>query len=303
MLSDKDKIRISAIIPTYNRAHLVPRAIESVLDQSLPPTEIIVIDDGSTDATAQQLAVYGDRVKYIYQENTGSAVARHRGMCEATMAWVALLDSDDIWAGEHLAHMVDAIAATSGAAGYYFADTVHPADRGGGSRWASTGFEISGKHELAADATDWVMMRPQPMMLQSTVFKRTAYLQSGGFLPRLRFRDDTHLFLKMGLGAPVCAVASCGARMTADDLPDNRLTATYDGARRADGNWMQVWMAEDLLTHIPHIRADARRELQRRLVVAHRSLARHAWHDGNLVDTGVRLGHSLALRVKHFLHR
>ena len=88
---------VSIIIPTHNRAQLISRAIKSVLVQVEPDDEIIVVDDGSTDNTAEVIAKYGQRVKYIRTTNQGAGAARNRGIQEATRPMVAFLDSDDEW--------------------------------------------------------------------------------------------------------------------------------------------------------------------------------------------------------------
>jgi len=85
----------SVIIPAYNGAKTVSRAIESVLAQTYPAYEIIVVDDGSIDATAQAVASFGSRVRYIYQPNAGVAAARNAGVKHATGEWLAFLDADD----------------------------------------------------------------------------------------------------------------------------------------------------------------------------------------------------------------
>ncbi len=92
---------ISTIIPTYNRAHLISRAINSVLPQMEADDELIIVDDGSTDNTADVVARYRDRVKYVRTANGGCGAARNRGVKEATRPLVAFLDSDDEWMPEH----------------------------------------------------------------------------------------------------------------------------------------------------------------------------------------------------------
>ncbi len=95
---------VSVIIPTYNRAHYLCEAIESILNQDIQDclTEIIVVDDGSTDNTKEASRKYGDRLRYIYQDHRGAGSARNRGIDEATGEWVAFLDSDDRWLPEKL---------------------------------------------------------------------------------------------------------------------------------------------------------------------------------------------------------
>ena len=268
-------IQFSVVIPTYNRSRLAVRAVESVLAQSKRPFEIIVVDDGSEDDTKQLLEELNPDVTYIYQENQGSAAARNNGMRRAQAEWIALLDSDDIWLETHLETMAKAIQATEGKARFYFADTIRPAEKGAGSRWKGTGFSISGQHQLNDIAAEWVLYRPQPMMLQSTVFKKSAYIEAGGFLPALRYRDDTHLFLKLGLDGPVCAVAAIGTEMTSDDDPTNRLTLNYDNQLK--GAQMQVIMFDDLLKTMPHLAVELSQELKERLAYAHLAVARHRW--------------------------
>lgn len=86
---------VSVVIPTYNYARYVGEAVESALAQTYPAVEVIVVDDGSTDDTRERLAKYGDRIRYIYQDNAGLSAARNTGILAATGSFVAFLDSDD----------------------------------------------------------------------------------------------------------------------------------------------------------------------------------------------------------------
>ncbi len=90
-------MRISVIIPTYNRVHLLPRALRSIAAQRVGVDEIIVVDDGSTDDTRQMLEESYPLVRYIYQPNAGAAAARNIGIAQASCQWIALLDTDDEW--------------------------------------------------------------------------------------------------------------------------------------------------------------------------------------------------------------
>ena len=94
--------KVSVIIPTYNRASLISRAVDSVLAQTFKDYEVIIIDDGSKDNTKEVLESYTGRVKYIYQNNGGISVARNRGIEESNGKYIAFLDSDDYWAPEKL---------------------------------------------------------------------------------------------------------------------------------------------------------------------------------------------------------
>lgn len=86
---------VSVVIPTYNRAALCRRAVESVLAQTYRDLEVIVVDDGSRDETRDVLRAFGPPVRYLRQENAGVSAARNRGLAEARGSFIALLDSDD----------------------------------------------------------------------------------------------------------------------------------------------------------------------------------------------------------------
>jgi glycosyltransferase involved in cell wall biosynthesis len=88
---------VSVIIPTYNRAGLLPQTLASVLAQTYPQVEIIVVDDGSTDETPALLAQYAGRVRVIRQENQGETVARNKGIAAATGDYFTFLDDDDLF--------------------------------------------------------------------------------------------------------------------------------------------------------------------------------------------------------------
>jgi glycosyltransferase involved in cell wall biosynthesis len=90
------KPRFSVVVPVYNREKIVGPTIDSVLSQTFTDYEIIVVDDGSTDGTAEVLRSYGTKVKAVRQANRGPEVARDRGITEATGEYIALLDSDDL---------------------------------------------------------------------------------------------------------------------------------------------------------------------------------------------------------------
>ena len=89
--------KITVIIPSYNRASVLPRAIDSVLAQTLPVDEIIVIDDGSTDETQELLKKLYPQIKIIKQSNKGVSAARNAGINSSSSEWFCFLDSDDSW--------------------------------------------------------------------------------------------------------------------------------------------------------------------------------------------------------------
>jgi glycosyltransferase involved in cell wall biosynthesis len=98
---------VSVIIPVFNRAWSIRRAIDSVLSQTYKNFELLVVDDGSTDATPDILSGYGKAIKVITQQNAGVSNARNQGITEASGRLIAFLDSDDYWLPSKLSAQVD----------------------------------------------------------------------------------------------------------------------------------------------------------------------------------------------------
>lgn len=103
--------KFSIIIPTYNRANRLTSAIDSVLKQTESDWELIIVDDGSTDDTAEQAAKYKDpRIKYFYKENEERAIARNFGIKQVLGNYITFLDSDDLYYSHYLAEALNLIA-------------------------------------------------------------------------------------------------------------------------------------------------------------------------------------------------
>jgi glycosyltransferase involved in cell wall biosynthesis len=98
---------VSVVIPAYNAAAFIKDCVESVLDQTFRDFELIVVDDGSTDGTAEVLAAYGDRIHCLRQPNGGVSRARNQGVARARGRWVAFLDADDAWTRTKLGRQVE----------------------------------------------------------------------------------------------------------------------------------------------------------------------------------------------------
>lgn len=102
---------VSSIIPVYNGEQFLAEAIESILDQSCPPGEILVLDDGSTDDSRKVVERFGARVRYHYQPNQGLGAARNAAIRLAQGEFLAFLDADDVWTREKLSVQTDAVRA------------------------------------------------------------------------------------------------------------------------------------------------------------------------------------------------
>jgi glycosyltransferase involved in cell wall biosynthesis len=262
------RMKIDAVIPTVDRAEQVVRAVESALAQTRPPTTVIVADDGSTDGTADALAALGPRVRRIELSHGGVAAARNAGVAASDADFVAFLDDDDVWDPGHLERIARAIDATSGEAWLYFADLRFAAERAdAASIWEACGFTIDGDYELRRDATVWGLLSRQPMMTPASVVRRDAYESLGGQARNLVSREDTHLFLKLCLGGPVCAVAGAAGEAGPAGLSARELnTLSYWECTK--------WLYADVLERHPELRPEQRAVLREQLAQADWQLAR-----------------------------
>ena len=106
-------LSVSVVIPSFNRAHMLARALDSVYVQTYKPDEVIVVDDGSTDDTKAFVQQKYPQANYLYQENKGVSAARNLGILNAKGKWIALLDSDDSWQTDKLARQAQALGQES----------------------------------------------------------------------------------------------------------------------------------------------------------------------------------------------
>ena len=119
----------SVILPTYNRGHLMKKAIESVLAQTYISWELIIVDDGSTDSTKETVYLFNDaRIRYIYQPNSERSVARNNGISRAKGQYICFLDSDDYYLNNHLDNLHQAIEASGFREAVFITDVTRDED-------------------------------------------------------------------------------------------------------------------------------------------------------------------------------
>ena len=160
---------VAAVIPAYNSLHLIRRALDSILRQTRPVQEIIVVDDGSTDDTANVVAEYSG-VRYIYQKNAGVSVARNTAIQAAQSEWIAFLDQDDEWLPNKIERMT--AAAGESECGVVYSD--YWSDRSGSRTLARC---------ISADRL-WPSIRYRnPFVPTALMIRRDILLESGGFRP------------------------------------------------------------------------------------------------------------------------
>jgi len=272
---------MSVVLPCYNRSALLARAIDSALGQGGYASQVIVVDDGSTDNTKEVCARYGSHIEYIWQANAGPSMARNVGVNYARNPWVAFLDSDDYWTSSHLARIAKAIDETRGEACFYFSDMQMGEGNNCTKLWQMINFVPPRPVHLTRNGTNWVFLAQQPTMLQCSVFRRDAWKESGGLDPRFHLRHDTELFCRLGIEGKICAVSGVGCVRTEDDISDVRLTTAVHPSTAA--HWEEtIMMWRSLLRRFPNLPPKYRRIARFHLASAHWRLIRTYWSSRKL---------------------
>ena len=173
---------VSCIVPVFNGERYVAEALDSILAQTYRPLEVIVVDDGSTDGTAEVVAQYDDPVRYYRQSNAGPAAARNTGLTMAQGAFVAFLDADDLWHAEKLSRQM-----------------VRFADRPQLDLCVThiQNFWIPEMEQEAKQFHDDRFSQPLPGYLTVTLLARRAVFDTfGPFDPTVRHAEDVDWFLR-----------------------------------------------------------------------------------------------------------
>jgi len=198
---------VSVVIPTYNRAETVRRSIDSVLDQSYCPIEVIVVDDGSTDATRNVLQSYGDRIRYIQQENSGPSVARNNGVSMSNGELIAFLDSDDTWKPTKIAGQVRMILAGGERVPCCICNALLINVDGS----AITSFELS---DVMSNLEEGFWMNPVMILAtrfiifnQAIMIRRDAFEKVNGFKPEMQLLEDYDLAIRLSMLGPWAFIA------------------------------------------------------------------------------------------------
>ena len=185
---------VSVIIPTFNRAHLLGRAIQSVLDQTYRDFELIIVDDASTDNTREVLKSFKDeRIIYIkHDKNWGAAVARNIGIREARGEYIAFQDSDDEWLPEKLEKQIKVFESALPAVGVVYTDMLRIDENGVTKYWRSPSI------------TDGSLINPKTSNYQvinlgilSTLIRKECFKNAGCFDEKFSRLIDLELFIRL----------------------------------------------------------------------------------------------------------
>ncbi len=190
-------MNVSVIIPTHNRADLLPRALNSVLAQTLPPGEIILVDDGSTDRTGDLIRQQYPTVRYLRQACRGVSAARNLGIAAARGEWIALLDSDDAWLPGKLQAQHNALDAHHGCRLCHTEEI-----------WIRNGRRVNPMRKHAKSGGR-IFRRCLPLCVispSSTLIHRDLLDETGGFDETLPACEDYDLWLRICAHEPVLFV-------------------------------------------------------------------------------------------------
>jgi glycosyltransferase involved in cell wall biosynthesis len=180
---------VSVIVPTYNRARLVERAVRSALAQTLASLEVIVVDDGSTDNTLEVLGVIADpRLRVIEGDHAGAPAARNRGLAVARGEWLLFLDSDDLLGAEHLDVLLGRGDRSPDVGVVYTGYTI--VDEADGTRTAHPPHHVADEHM----ALGYFNLLGGS---SAGVYRATTVRAVGGWDPALPARQDTDLLLRV----------------------------------------------------------------------------------------------------------
>jgi len=185
-------MKISVVVPTFNRAKYLPSSIGSVLNQTFQDWELIVVDDGSTDNTQEVVESFNDpRITYVYQENAERSAARNNGIVHSKTNWICFLDSDDEYSSNHLSTLVEFIEKENLSPGLI-----------------ATGLLIdNGKARIKKDFLDLqaniLDEIGRKFLIPSQVCVHSTILSNEKFDPRFRLWEDTHLWMRIAAQYPV----------------------------------------------------------------------------------------------------
>lgn len=188
---------ISAVMTVYNGERYVGEALASILSQTRPPREVVVVDDGSTDATPELLREFGDEIRVVRQANSGHAAALNRGFEEADGDYIAKCDADDIWREDKLERQADAIAAAPNidiafSATWVFGRTEGP----DGLPETACRPGVLPARELARALYRWNYIRPSTTLMRNELYGRL-----GPFVEGLPAEDYDYWLRALSAGA------------------------------------------------------------------------------------------------------
>jgi GT2 family glycosyltransferase len=191
-------LKVSVIIPSYNRADYLTLAVNSVLEQSYPPFEIIIVDDGSTDNTLEVVRSLGDKVKFFQQNHGGVSAARNRGLELAQGELIAWCDADDLWDSSFLMTTVSRLEADPTLDGVYT----------GVAHIDSAGNFLPQENRMAVPPEKLYAALADDCFIQTTAFvaRKRCFDQAGSFDTQFQICEDYDMWLRLAKSCTIIGV-------------------------------------------------------------------------------------------------
>jgi glycosyltransferase involved in cell wall biosynthesis len=292
--------KVSAVIPTYNRTQQTFAAIESVLAQTHPNVEVIVVDDGSKDGSGEVVERYvgqkadaGFCVKFVSQRNQGASAARNTGIANASGEYIGFLDSDDIWLPEKLEWQLKALDQFQNECAACITDA-RLVDAGGldrssfesqGRRYPQTiGIDRGARESLAQSFCFWI----SSLLVRAETIRRI-----GGFNPKISFVEDRDILFRLSLVTSMAYV--------------NKLLIRTDRTPSVPGSICRPWDDKEVQFRQQQLMLESWLEMGAALPPEVRKIVRQAlgalhshctnWHLENLRYAEAR--HSVASAVRY----
>lgn len=213
---------VSVVIPAYNAEGFINETLESILNQTWPRLEIIVVDDGSTDNTAEIVRSHGHRVYYVYQQNSGScAVPRNVGMSRSLGEYICFLDADDLMLPERIANQVDFLLRHPDV-GLVFSDYINFNKLGNEklSHFATCprlSFLMANESELVIEKATSLLADENFGIASSFMVRRQLINEVPGFDPTLRACEDFHFYYRLARVTKTGILSQVGMRRRIHD--------------------------------------------------------------------------------------
>ena len=189
--------KVTVIIPTYNRAHFIKSAIDSVLNQTFGDFELIVIDDGSSDGTDKLLNGYGDKLRYIQQRRQEKSAARNKGIELAQGEYIAFLDSDDVWFSNKLSRQVPVLdsAPKNVVLVHGYKQVVNKALKPlpGYEKRLRRSYSLAEKRKETYES----YLKAPCIFTSTTLVRCQTLLEAGGYDTNIKDREDHELYLRL----------------------------------------------------------------------------------------------------------
>lgn len=301
---------VSVVIPTYNRAHCIQRAVDSVLNQTFPPLEILVIDDGSVDGTEELFLDAPATVQYVRKSNGGVSSARNLGVSLARGNWIAFLDSDDAWMPTKLEEQVNCLRATNTVV--CFTGTVlENGERHDGIQNLDPALG-AGQYGSYRSPFEFIFKSEQHPMIQSLVVRKDVFVHAGGFDESLCVAEDTALFYDLVANQAVSLINAPLVGLTRERSTAG-LSDSVDATRAASRYDCYIQVQARALAHVAGRRSPsihgvrALRVIRNRLAyfISRRAEIAHAMGDHDLgqclAREALRLSDDRRTSIRSFL--